>query len=52
VEAFVITLREGVEAALIIALVIAYLNRTGRPALHRWVYAGLGLWLVSWAPSA
>jgi FTR1 family protein len=43
VEAFVITLREGVEAALIIALVITYLNRTGRAELHRWVYAGLGL---------
>jgi len=43
VEAFVITLREGVEAALIIALVVTYLNRTGRSKLHRWVYAGLGL---------
>ena len=32
-EAFVITLREGVEAALIIALVITYLNRSGRPEL-------------------
>ena len=42
-EAFVITLREGVEAALIIALVITYLNRTGRSELDRWVYAGLGL---------
>jgi FTR1 family protein len=47
VEAFVITLREGVEAALIIALVITYLNRTGRAELHRWVYAGLGLALLA-----
>ena len=46
-EAFVITLREGVEAALIIALVITYLNRTGRQELHRWVYAGLGLAIVA-----
>ena len=46
-EAFVITLREGVEAALIIALVITYLNRTGRPDLHRWVYAGLVLALLA-----
>ena len=46
-EAFVITLREGVEAALIIALVITYLNRTGRAELHRWVYAGLGLALLA-----
>jgi len=42
-EAFVITLREGMEAALVIGLVLAYLNRTGRAALRRWVYAGLGL---------
>ena len=40
-EAFVITLREGVEAALIIALVIAYLNRTGQNHLRGWVFAGL-----------
>lgn len=46
-EAFVITLREGVEAALIIALVITYLNRTGRQNLRRWVYAGLGLAVVA-----
>ncbi len=46
-EAFVITLREGVEAALIIALIITYLNRTNRPELHRFVYAGLGLAIVA-----
>jgi high-affinity iron transporter len=42
-EVFVITLREGVEAALVIGLVLAYLNRTGRSGLRRWVYIGLGL---------
>src|SRR3990172_2827256 len=42
-EAFVITLREGMEAALVIGLVLAYLNRTGRASLRQWVYAGLGL---------
>src|SRR3990170_2202373 len=42
-EAFVITLREGMEAALVIGLVLAYLNRTGRASLRRWVYTGLGL---------
>jgi len=47
VEAFVILLREGVEAALIIALVIAYLNRTGRQNLRGWVYAGLCLALAA-----
>lgn len=46
-EAFVITLREGVEAALIIALVISYLNRTGRQEMRPWVYAGLGLAVVA-----
>jgi len=47
VEAFVITLREGVEAALIIALVVTYLNRTGRQNLIGWVYAGLFLAVVA-----
>jgi FTR1 family protein len=46
-EAFVITLREGLEAALIVGLVLAYLNRTGRTALRRWAYAGLGLAVVA-----
>lgn len=40
-ESFVITLREGVEAALIIAIVIAYLNKIGRMELARSAYAGL-----------
>lgn len=40
-EAFVITLREGVEAALIIVLVVTYLSQTGRNTLKKWVYAGL-----------
>mgnify|MGYP000365489081 CR=1 FL=1 len=42
-EAFVITLREGLEAALVVGLILAYLNRTGRTVLRRWAYAGLGL---------
>ncbi|GMQ78468.1 MAG: hypothetical protein BMS9Abin02_0981 [Anaerolineae bacterium] len=46
-EAFVITLREGVEAALIIGIIIIYLNRTNRPELHRWVFAGLGLAILA-----
>lgn len=40
-ESFVITLREGLEAALIIAIVIAYLNKIGRMELARSAYAGL-----------
>jgi FTR1 family protein len=43
VEALVITLREGIEAALVVGLILAYLNRTGRAALNRYVYAGLVL---------
>src|SRR4030067_129567 len=46
-EAFVITLREGLEAALVVGLILAYLNRAGRTALRRWAYAGLGLAVVA-----
>lgn len=42
-EAFVITLREGIEAALIIGLILAYLNRRGQTEMKNWVYAGLAL---------
>ena len=41
-QAFIITLREGVEAALIIGIVFAYLNKTGRNDLKRVVLAALG----------
>ncbi|HEU4389488.1 MAG TPA: Fe-S-containing protein [Blastocatellia bacterium] len=40
-ESLVVTLREGVEAALIVAIVIAYIRRIGRPELARSVYLGL-----------
>ena len=46
-EALVITLREGVEAALVIGLILAYLSRTGRGVLNRYVYAGLLLAVVA-----
>lgn len=45
-EALVIVLREGVEASLILAIVLAYLQKTGRGALAPWVWAGVGLALV------
>src|SRR5215469_8980394 len=41
-EAFTVTLREGVEAALIVGIVLAYLKRIGRPDLRRVAYVGLG----------
>jgi FTR1 family protein len=40
-QALVITLREGVEAALVVGLILAYLSRTNRMALRQHVYAGL-----------
>ena len=45
-EALVIVLREGVEASLVLAIVLAYLKKTGRAALAPWVWAGVGLALV------
>ena len=45
-EALVIVLREGVEAALVVAIVLAYLKKTGRAALTPWVWAGVGLALI------
>src|SRR3984957_21011054 len=55
-QTLIITLREGVEAALVVAIAIAYLRKIGRrdllPAVHNAfitaVIAGCGLaWLVS-----
>ena len=40
-QAFIITLREGVEAALIIGITLAYLAKIGRPELRKTVYAAL-----------
>lgn len=40
-QAFIVTLREGVEAALIVGIVLAYLAKIGRPDLRKPVYAGL-----------
>ncbi|MEO0408907.1 MAG: FTR1 family protein [Cyanobacteria bacterium P01_A01_bin.135] len=38
---FVITLREGTEATLVIGIVLAYLSKAGRSDLNRWVYGGI-----------
>ena len=45
-QAFVITLREGIEAFLIIALSLAYLRKSGRSELAPGVHWGLGVALV------
>src|SRR5262245_23378584 len=45
-EALVIVLREGVEAALVVAIVLSYLKKTGREALTPWVWAGVGLAMI------
>jgi high-affinity iron transporter len=40
-QAFIITLREGVEAALIVGITLAYLTKIGRNELRKTVYAAL-----------
>lgn len=39
---FLITLREGIEAALVVSIILAYLNTIGRKDRHRTVWAGAG----------
>ncbi len=46
-ETLVITLREGMEIALVVGLVLAYLRRTGRGNLAGYVYGGLGLAILA-----
>jgi len=41
-SALLVALREGVEAALVVGIVLVYLGRTGRRHLSRYVWAGLG----------
>jgi FTR1 family protein len=40
-QAFIVTLREGVEAALIVGITLAYLAKINRPELRKTVYAAL-----------
>jgi FTR1 family protein len=46
-QAFIITLREGVEASLIVGIIFAYLVKIGRPELKRTVLQALGAALVA-----
>ena len=45
-QAFIITLREGVEAALIVGITLAYLAKIGRNDLRQSVFAALGAAVV------
>ena len=45
-SALVVTLREGVEAALIVGITLVYLSRIGRPDLRRTVYYALAAALI------
>lgn len=47
VESLVVTLREGIEAALVIGIILAYLKKTGRDRLRAPVYLGLALAVVA-----
>jgi high-affinity iron transporter len=40
---FVIGLREGVEAALVVGIVATFLHQSGRPDALRWMWAGVAL---------
>jgi high-affinity iron transporter len=41
ISALLVALREGVEAALVVGIVVVYLNRSGRRALKGYVWAGV-----------
>jgi FTR1 family protein len=42
-SAFLISLREGVEAALVVGIILVYLARTGRSQLARFVWSGVAV---------
>jgi high-affinity iron transporter len=46
IQAFVITLREGLEAFLIVAISLAYLKKTGRFALLPAVHWGIAVSVI------
>jgi high-affinity iron transporter len=46
-DAFVITFREGLEAALAVAIIIGFLSRAGRADLRAWALAGVAAALVA-----
>jgi high-affinity iron transporter len=46
IPTFVITLREGVEAALVVGIVLACLSKANRSELNKWVYGGVAAGLA------
>ncbi len=46
-SALLVALREGVEAALVVGIVLVYLNRTGRRSLIRYAWIGVALAVVA-----
>ena len=44
---FLITLREGVEAALVVGIVLACLKKAEQSQLNSWVYAGIGVGIAA-----
>ncbi len=44
---FAITLREGVEAALVVGIVMAYLKKADRSSLNPWVFGGIGVGVLA-----
>ena len=51
-DSLVITLREGVEAALIVGIVLGYLKKAGREEWTRFVWWGVGAAVVARAAAA
>lgn len=44
---FLITLREGLEAFLVVGIILSYLGRAGASQFNKWIYLGVGLGLLS-----
>lgn len=47
IESFVIALREGIEAALIVGIILGYLKKVGAESLAKPVYYGVGLGVLA-----
>ncbi len=47
IPTFVITLREGVEAALVVGIVLACLKKAEQSHLNSWVYAGIAAGIIA-----